>query len=150
MQPPEQPGHPQDPTPSEEPSLPALLPVAAIGGLIVVLVLTAFLAGVRAPERAREQLATAQALLEEGKTEEAVRLLGRAARQDPELLPARCLLGELLLGQRRRPEAATHLEACLEGMGQEADPAERERIEELLRRAQGGRKGGAPGGGSQP
>jgi thioredoxin-like negative regulator of GroEL len=150
MQPPEQPQPPLHPAPREEPSLPTLLPVLAIGGLIVVLVVTAFLAGIRAPERAREQLAAAEKLLEEGKKEEAARILGRAVRQDSELLPARCLLGELLVDQRRRAEAARHLEACLEGMGEETGPAERARVEELLRTAQGRRKETAPPGRLQP
>jgi thioredoxin-like negative regulator of GroEL len=126
----------------ETPALPLLLPVVAFGGLIVVLVIAAFLAGSRAEERAREQYREGVRLLEEGERAHALRLLERAAHQDPELTAARCRLGELLLAERRRADAAPHLEACLQGLGEGA-AAERERVEEMLRRARAGRKGTA-------
>ena len=95
-------------------------------------------------------LLEAEELLEEGKMEDAARLLERAVRHDPDLLPARCRLGELLVGLRRPADAVPHLEACLDGLGEEADPAERQRVEALIRQARGGRKGSAPAGRLQP
>jgi hypothetical protein len=128
-----------DPT-SKEPGrpetrpLPLLLPVVAFGGLIVVLVLAATLAGSRAPQRAARLYAEGDEKARAGKDEEAAALLGKAVGEDPALLAARCRLGEVLVRLGRPSEAVPHLELCLGGM--EGGPAEeRDRALRLLERA---------------
>jgi len=125
-----------DPT-SKEPGrqetrpLPLLLPVVAFGGLIVVLVLAATLVGSRAPQRAARLYAEGDEKARAGKDEEAAALLGKAVREDPALLAARCRLGEVLVRLGRPSEAVPHLELCLGGM--EGGPAEeRDRALRLL------------------